>query len=100
MKEKKKTNLYPAVPFTRMMLEQLKEQGYKYLQIVGRTHNNHIDHIQPYYLILIPFKEFPKGPSDIEIYEPINSDILLSWADDEIGANVMVAYDKGGLSVP
>jgi hypothetical protein len=49
---------------------------------------------------LIPFKEFPKGPSDIEIYEPINSDILLSWADDEIGAKVMVAYDKGGLSVP
>ena len=25
MKEKKKTNLYPAIPFTRMMLEQLKK---------------------------------------------------------------------------
>ena len=97
MKEKKKTNLYPAIPFTRMMLEQLKMQGYKYLQIEGRTHNNHIDHIQPHSLILIPFKEFPEDPSDIEIYETINSDILLSWADDEIGAKVMVSYVKAGL---
>jgi hypothetical protein len=97
MKEKKKTNLYPAVPFTRMMLEQLKKQEYKYFQIKGYTHNNRIDHIQPYYIILIPFKEFPKNPSEIEIYEPINSDILLSWADDEIGARVMVSYDKSGL---
>jgi hypothetical protein len=29
MKDKKKTNLYPAVPFTRMMLEQLKARGKK-----------------------------------------------------------------------
>ena len=97
MKEKKKTNLYPAIPFTRVMLEQLKKQGYKYLQIVGRTDNNRIDHIKPHSLILIPFKEFPTDPSDIEIYESINSDILLSWADDESGVKVMVSYDRSGL---
>jgi len=94
MREKKKANFYPAVPFTRMMLEQLKGKGYKFLQIKGYAHNNRIDYIQPYYLMLIPFKEFPKEPHDIEIYEPINSEILSSWADDEMGVKVMVFHDN------
>ena len=94
MKEKKKTNLNHGVPFTRLILEQLEKQGYKYLQIKGYTHDNQIDHIQPHYIMLIPFKEFPKNPSDIEIYEPINSNILSSWAEGEIGARVIVSHDK------
>ena len=76
------------------IIEQLKEKGYKFLQIKGYAHNNRIDYIQPYYLMLIPFKEFPKDPHDIEIYEPTNSEILSSWADDEMGVKVMVFHDN------
>ena len=93
MKERRKANSRTTVPFSKTMLAQLKKQGYKYLQIKGHTHDNRIDHIQPHYLILIPFKEFPQDKRDIEIYEPINSDILRSWADSQTGTTVMISYD-------
>ena len=92
MKFKKKATSH-TIPFSKKILSELRKQGYKYLQIKGYTHDNRIDHIQPHYFILIPFKEFPQDQRDIEIYESINSDILASWADSETGTRVMITYD-------
>ena len=80
------------VPFSKIILEDLKKRGYKYLQIKGYTHDYRVDHIQPHYLVLIPFKEFPEDQRDIEIYEPIDSTLLAAWADNQIGTKVMISY--------
>lgn len=93
MKNKKKANSHTR-PFSKIILAELQKQGYKYLQINGYTHDNRIDHVQPHYFMLIPFKEFPQDKRDIEIYEPINSDLLSSWADSQTGAKVMITYES------
>lgn len=91
MEEKRKSNFNSGAPFSRKLLEQLKEQGYKYFQIKGYANDNKFDYIQPKYLILIPYKKLPEKPNDIEIYESIDSDIFSSWADTEFGAKVIVS---------
>ena len=91
MKEKKGPNINSAMPFNRITLEELKKQGYKYLQIKGYAYDHQVDYGQLRYLVLIPHKTFPEKSNNIEIYEPIDSDILVSWADSQIGVKVLVS---------
>lgn len=35
----------------------------------------------PRYFVLIPIKEFYNDPNKKEIYEPINSEILIDWSN-------------------
>ena len=80
------------MPFNRMTLDWMKEDGYKYVQVKGYTHDKRLDYMEPHYLVLVPLKKLSQNGMDIEIYEPITSNILLSWADNEVGVKVMVSF--------
>ena len=92
MKKKTREILHGLMPFNRMTLDWMKEDGYKYVQVKGYTHDKRLDYMEPHYLVLVPLKKLSQNGMDIEIYEPITSNILLSWADNEVGVKVMVSF--------
>ena len=47
--------------------------------------------MEPHYLLLVLLKELSQNVRDMEIYEFINSNILISWTDTEIETKVMVS---------
>ncbi len=68
--------------FSLKSLIDLQSKGYKYVQIKGLTTDKHYDYTDPQLIVLIPFKELSSDPNKKDIYEPIESDILLEWARD------------------
>lgn len=66
--------------FTQKKLEQLIGKGYRYVQVKGLTTDYHYDYIEPSRIVLIPLRELPADQSAKDIYEPIDSQLLLSWA--------------------
>mgnify|MGYP001554104728 CR=1 FL=1 len=92
MKKKPRETLQGLMPFNRMTLDWMKEDGYKYVQVKGYTRDKRLDYMEPRYLVLVPLKRLSQNGMDIEIYEPITSNILLSWADNEVGVKVMVSF--------
>lgn len=81
MKNETKENFGTTAPFTIAALETLKNKGFRYVQVKGFTSDKRLDYMEPRYLVLIPLKELPVDGSTIEIYEPINSKLLLEWAN-------------------
>jgi hypothetical protein len=80
---------HATTPFTPGVLDALRRKGYRFVQVRGLTVEGHYDYIEPSRLVLIPFRELPAQPEDKDIYEPIDSELLLAWA-----------YDKGnGVAV-
>lgn len=71
-----------TIPFTVDSLDGLKTSGYKFVQVKGFTIDKHYEYIEPYFLVLVPLKELPSSDLNKDIYEPIESDILLGWAGD------------------
>jgi hypothetical protein len=48
--------------------------------------------MEPRYLILVPIKDLSDDPDKKEIYKPINSEILIDWANSpKDGIEVLVA---------
>lgn len=64
-------------------LDNLQNQGYKFVQIKGLTIDKHYDYVEPHILVLVPFKELPTDPMKRDIYEPIKSELLYKWASEE-----------------
>ncbi len=64
-------------------LDNLQNQGYKFVQIKGLTIDKHYDYVDPYILVLVPYKELPTDPMKKDIYEPIKSELLYKWAGEE-----------------
>lgn len=79
MKNETKENFGTTAPFTLAALETLKSKGFQYVQVKGFTRDRRLDYMEPHFLVLIPLKELPAG-GNIEIYESINSKLLLEWA--------------------
>jgi len=61
-------------------LSLLESKGYKFVLVKGLTIDNHYDHVDPHYLILVPVKELPKDPALKDVYAPLHSEILQQWA--------------------
>lgn len=49
----------------------------------GLTIDKHYDYVEPYVLVLVPYKELPTDPMKKDIYEPIKSELLYKWAGEE-----------------
>jgi hypothetical protein len=91
MKNALRENFDPSVILTVKVLEDLKENGFQYVKVNAFTCNRREDHIAPQYIVLIPIKDLPKQTNATGIYEPLNSELLQSWASNpDIGASVYV----------
>ena len=67
-------------------LDQLKEKGYQYVQVQGFTMDHHPEYIEPYYLMLVPFKSLKENIATMDVYEEISGETIINWAkrsDDE-----------------
>ena len=72
-----KNNYLYHKPLTSQAITTLQEKGYKYLQVQGFTMDHHAEYVAPHYLMLVPMKELP-----MDIYEPINSDLVNEWINN------------------
>lgn len=68
--------------FTAKALDSLQHNGYKFVQVKGLTIDKHYDYVEPHFLVLVPFKELPTDPLQLDIYEPIKSELLYKWASE------------------
>ena len=87
MKNETKGKLESITRFTPKTLQNLKDRGFRYVQIKALTHDNHQDYMKPNYFLLVPIKDLSNDPDKMEIYEPISSEILIEWSnspDDNI----------------
>jgi hypothetical protein len=69
-----------ALRLTLQSLQHLKDRGFRFVLIKGYTTDRRVDYIVLNYFTLVPVKDLPEDPNKKEIYEPIDSDILLEWA--------------------
>lgn len=80
-----------TAPFNLEALEELKRQGFLFVQVKGLTIDNHYDYIEPSKFILVPLRALPTEAADKDIYEAIDSQLLLAWAlDDQSGVRISV----------
>ncbi len=69
-----------TIEFSVQALDNLQSRGYKFVQVVGLTADNHYDYTDPDFLVLLPLKELPTDPQKRDIYEPLESELLYKWA--------------------
>jgi hypothetical protein len=69
-----------TIEFSVKALDNLQSRGYKFVQVVGFTADNHYDYTEPDFLLLLPLKELPTDPQKRDIYEPLESELLYKWA--------------------
>jgi hypothetical protein len=66
---------------TGKVLQDLIDKGFRYMLIKEYSPGRHLDHIQLNHFVLLPVRDLPLDPADKEIYAPIDSEILLDWAN-------------------
>jgi hypothetical protein len=88
-------HLQSANRLTKQSLQELKDSGFRFVLIKGYTTDRRIDYIDLNYVALIPVKALPTDPNKKEIYEPIDSTILIEWANfPDIGFKVVIETDR------
>ena len=70
-----------AARLTKQSLQYLKDSGYRFVLVRGYTRDRRVDYIELSYFTLIPVKELSEDPNKKGIYEPIDSPILMEWAN-------------------
>lgn len=83
MRKRKEKAENASTHLSLQALQNLEDKGYKYVQVKGMTLDKHFDYVEPHFMVLIPMKELPTDPAMKDIYEPISSDLLKSWAKDD-----------------
>lgn len=97
MTNENKRNYLNHKPLTSEAVTNLQKKGYKYLQVQGFTIDHHAEYAEPHYLMLVPIKELPTDQAKMDIYEPIDSDLINSWIatdTDDIGLEIYLAGNK------
>lgn len=72
-----------TIPLTLKALESLQQRGFQYVQVKAFSSDRHFDYVAPSLFIMYPLKELPTDPLKKDIYEPINSDLLRAWANED-----------------
>lgn len=70
-----------AVRLTNQSLKQLKDKGFQYVLVKGYAPDRRNSYIELNHVILVPVMELPVKPSEQEIFAPIDSEILMDWAN-------------------
>jgi len=81
MKSETSRNNRPTVALSPKTLEKLKEDGFRYVRVNAFSHDKRLDYMEPYYFVLMPVKDLTDDPDKKGIYEPINSQLLMQWAN-------------------
>jgi hypothetical protein len=76
-------NRAETIAFNQKAIDKLESEGYKYFQVKGFTIDNHYEHGDPYYILLVPIKSLPVEQGKKDIYESLNSEILQKWVTEE-----------------
>jgi hypothetical protein len=91
----------PAIKLTNQSLQQLKDSGFRFVLIKGYTTDRRIDYIEVNYFTLVPVKDLPEDPNKKEIYESIDSEILMQWASfPDDGAKVIIEMEQPPMPCP
>ncbi len=69
-----------GIRLTPQSLQFLKDRGFRFVLIKGYTTDRRQDYIELNYFTLVPVKDLSDDPNKKEIYEPIDSTILMAWA--------------------
>lgn len=78
------------VPLSVQALNDLNERGYKFVQVKGLNGDNEFDYLEPHQLVLVPMKQLPNDQRKKDIYEPVNSDLLIQMANEKEGMMEMI----------
>jgi len=96
MKNETRENFGATNLLTPSVLQNLKNKGFRYVQVTGFSSDRKPDYMEPRYFMLVPVKDLPGNQQEQGIYEPIDSKILMDWANSPYeGVEVLVA---GGTS--
>jgi hypothetical protein len=82
-----------AIRLTAPRLQELKDLGFRFVLIKGYSLNRRSDYIELNHFILVPVVQLPEDPAQKEIYEPIDSEILLDWASSPEGVKAFIERD-------
>lgn len=82
-----KNNYLYHKTLTAEAINTLQQKGYKYLQVQGFTLDHHAEYVEPHYLMLVPKKELP-----MDIYEPINSELVKEWISDNNSSHRLAVF--------
>lgn len=96
MTNETKNNYLFHKPLTTAALIILQEKGYKYLQVQGFTMDHHAEYVEPHYLMLVPVKELS---ANMDIYEPIDSDLINEWANNSKDNGRLEVYIAGSKAI-
>ena len=81
-----------TTPLTLQTLQQIEDDGYKFVQVKGLTFDKHYDYVEPHFLVLVPMKELPTAQEHKDIYEPLPSPLLQKWVKENDDAlEIMVS---------
>jgi hypothetical protein len=81
MTNEERQNLGAVTPFTLPALQKLKNRGFRFMQVNGFSSDKRLDYMEPRYFILVPLKDLPTENDRKGIYEPIDSQLMLDWAN-------------------
>ena len=95
MTNENKRNYLNHKPLTPEELINLQKKGYKYLQVQGFTIDHHAEYVEPHYLMLVPIKELSTDQAKMDIYEPIDSELINSWLAIDTDNNGLEIYLAG-----
>jgi len=88
-----------ALRLTATRLQKLKDQGFRFVLIKGYSLNKRSDYIELNHWVLVPVMQLPEDPAQKEIYEPIDSEILLEWANATDGILAFIERDPKTFSL-
>jgi len=72
-----------TIPLTIVALKALEKKGYQYVQVKAFSSDKHFDYVDPRMFIMVPLKELPNDQFLKDIYEPIGSELLKTWAAEQ-----------------
>jgi hypothetical protein len=82
-----------AARLTRQTLQELKDKGFRFVLVRSYTLDRRVDYIQMNHFALKPVRELPRDPGEMGIFAPIDSDILVDWADGGGGIQAFIDPD-------
>ena len=71
-----------TIPLTVPALKALQKKGYQYVQVKAFSSDKHFDYVDPSMFVMVPIRELPADRVSMEIYEPIESELLKRWAEE------------------
>jgi hypothetical protein len=91
MKSELNLNKKSLKPYSKMFVDQLIEQGYKYFGITGYSYDRRPTYIEPSFILLAPIKKLSENGSN-EIYEPIDSNLIRKWVEGDSDTKIFIVY--------